>query len=171
MAFDVMDWLFGHSPELKKANKFTDQQQGFQQNLLQGMGQPIGSGLEYLQQILSGDPEALKAFEAPMMQQFEQDIIPGIAERFAGMGTAGAQDSSAFQQSLGRAGKELSTNLAAMKQGLMGQAMQQLQGLTGQGMQTGIENMYDPGSYGLVGGFLQGAGEGAGKAGMNYFLM
>jgi len=170
MAFDIMDWLFGHSPEMKQANRFSPEQQAFQQQLLGGLGMPMGSGLEYLQQILSGDPEAFAAFEAPIKQQFEQEVIPGISERFAGMGTGGAQDSSAFQQTLGRAGKELSTQLGALRAGLKNQALQQLQGLTGQGFQTGIENLYDPGSYGLVGGFLEGAGEGAGKAATSYFL-
>ncbi len=128
MAFNIMDWLFGHSPEMQQANKFTNQQQGYQQNMLQGLGQPTGSGLEYLQQILSGDDSAFADFEAPFKQQFDQETVPGIAERFAGMGSGGAQSSSAFQQTMGRAGTELSTQLAGLRAGLKGQAYNSYKG-------------------------------------------
>jgi len=170
MAFDLMDWLFGHSPEGKQMTTQTEGQTGFQNQLLGGLGGPTGQGMDWLQQILSGDEEAFKSFEAPLKAQFEREIVPGISERFAGMGTGGAQDSSAFQQTLGRAGQDLSMNLGALRSGLKMNALQQLQGLMNPAMKQSFENVYDPGAYGIVGGMMQGAGEGAGKAGMNYFL-
>jgi len=174
MAFDLGRWLFGSSPEMKQAPTMTDQQQQFQNMLLNMLGAPTGSGFDYLQQILSGDEEAFKAFEDPIKRQFEQEVVPGIAERFAGLGSGGAQNSSAMQQTLGRAGTELSQNLAQLRAGLKSDALSQLQGLMGFGQQQAFQPAYDPGGYGVVGGFLTGAGEGAGqalgKAGMNYFL-
>jgi len=174
MAFDLMDWLVGHSPEKKQFETLTGQQQDFQNMILNMLGGPTGMGFDFLQQILSGDEDAFKDFEAPIKRQFEQEVVPGIAERFAGMGTGGAQNSSAMQQTMGRAGTELSQNLAQLRSGLKMGALQQLQGLMQPGMQSAFENVYDPGSYGIVGGMLQGAGEGAGqaagKAGMQYFL-
>jgi len=170
MAFDIMDWLFGHSPEGKQMTTQSGGQTGLQNQLLGGLGGPTGQGMEWLQKILSGDEEAFKDFEAPMKAQFERETVPGISERFAGMGSGGAQDSSAFQQTLGRAGQDLSMNLGAMRSGLKMNALQQLQGLMNPAMKQGFENVYDPGSYGLVGGAAQGAAEGAGKAGMAYFL-
>lgn len=164
MAFNLQDFLFGHSPETKQAQTMTPEQQALQQLTVSGLGSPTSSALQYLQQILGGDEELMKQFEAPLMRQFEQEIVPGIAERFAGMGTGGAQDSSAFQQTLGRAGKELSTDLASLRAGLKSQAVQALQGLMGQGNQRAFENIYDPGSYGLVGGAAQGAAQGLGQA-------
>lgn len=85
-------------------------------------GQPIDvqqsplfqKGSSYLQSLLSGSPEATAAFEAPAMRQFQEQIVPGLAERFAGLG-AGAQSSSAFNQALGAAGAGLSENLAALR--------------------------------------------------------
>lgn len=170
MAFDLMDWLVGHSPEAKQLSTQTDQQNQFQEMILSMLGGPTSQGFDFLQQILSGDEDAFKDFEAPIKRQFEQEVVPGIAERFAGMGTGGAQNSSAMQQTMGRAGGELSQNLAQLRSGLKMGALQQLQGLMGVGQKQAVENVYDPGAYGVVGGLLQGAGEGAGKAGMQYFL-
>jgi len=166
----IMDWLFGHSPEMQQASRFTPEQQGYQNQLLGGLQQPTSSGMDWLQQLLSNDPSAFADFEAPYQQQFQQETLPSIAERFAGMGSGGAQSSSGFQQTLGRAGKELSTSLAALRLGLKGQAIQQLQGFGQQAQQPSFENVYDPGSYGIVGGFAQGAGQGLGQAGSKYFL-
>lgn len=104
------------------------QQQLFQQ-LLSGMfggGQnPLfGAGQNYLQQLLGGGPEATAAFEAPYLRQFQEQTVPGLAERFAGLGS-GAQSSSAFQQALGQAGAGLSENLASLRSGLQMQALPQ----------------------------------------------
>jgi len=171
MAFDIMDWLVGHSPKMKQTSKFTEPQQQFQEMLLSMLGGPTGQGMDWISQLLSGDEEAMKAFEAPAMRQFEQEVVPGIAERFAGMGTMGAGDSSAFQQTMGQAGKELSENLQQMRSGLKFNALQALQNFMNPAMAQGRENMYDPGSYGIAGGALQGIGQGAGQAaGMSMFL-
>jgi len=170
VAFDLMDWLIGHSPEMKQTPTMTEGQQNFQNMLLNMLSTPTGQGFDFLSQLLSGDENAFKSFEDPIKRQFEQEIVPGISERFAGMGSGGAQNSSAMQQTMGQAGKELSQNLAQMRSGLKMGALQQLQGLMGLGQQQSLQNVYDPGSYGLIGGMLQGAGEGAGKSGMKYFL-
>lgn len=69
-------------------------------------------GSSYLQNLLSGSPEATAAFEAPYMRQFNEQIVPGLAERFSGLG---AQSSSAFNQALSSAGAGLSENLASLR--------------------------------------------------------
>jgi hypothetical protein len=84
-------------------------------------------GSNYLQQLLSGSPESTQAFEAPAMRQFNEQIIPGLAERFSAMG-AGAQSSSAFQQALGQAGAGLSERLQALRSGLQMQGVNQALG-------------------------------------------
>lgn len=104
------------------------QQQGFSQLIQMLMGQLgggqglFGQGSNYLQNLLSGSPEAFSNFEAPFKRQFEQETVPGIAERFSGLGS-GAQSSSAFQQALGQAGAGLSENLASLRSGLQMQAL------------------------------------------------
>jgi hypothetical protein len=100
------------------------------QNILNGGGLQnnslFGTGSSYLQNLLSNAPGAFSAFEAPFLQNFEQNIAPGIAERFAGSGTgAGALSSSGFQNSLAQAGRNLQTDLAGLRSGLQMQALPQ----------------------------------------------
>ncbi len=82
------------------------------------------SGESYIQRLLGGDTEA---FEAPLMRQFREQTIPGIAERFSAAGS-GAQSSSAFQQALGAAGADLGERLGALRGGLQLQALPQALG-------------------------------------------
>ena len=88
----------------------------------QGPGQAEQSGLNYLQSIMSQDPEMMKQFEAPYMRQFNEEIVPQTAERFAGMG---GMNSSGFQQTMGQAGSSLMERLAVLRGGLGMQAAQQ----------------------------------------------
>lgn len=88
----------------------------------QGPGQAEQSGLNYLQGIMSQDPAMMKQFEAPYMRQFNEEVVPQIAERFAGMG---GMNSSGFQQTMGQAGSSLMERLAALRGGLGMAAAQQ----------------------------------------------
>lgn len=116
------------------------------------MGQAYGQGLGGLQEMMDPSSAAYQRFEAPHLQQFEQQTIPGLAERFAGAGPmGGALSSSGFGQSLGAAGSQLQTNLAGMKAGLQQQAirdiLQQYQGMTGQALSAKpFGYTYQPGS-------------------------
>ena len=131
-------------------------------------------GSNFLQQLLSGSPESTAAFEAPAMRQFNEQIVPGIAERFSGLG-AGAQSSSAFQQALGQAGAGLSENLQAMRSGLqfggLGHALNfsqqpisNYQGLAGLGLGTQMKG-FAPKQQGFLQQLLMALAGGAGQAG------
>lgn len=165
--------FFGTQDKVKQANLYTPQQQ---QGLANYFENPIqdsalyGAGSSYLQNLLgNNNPNAMAEFNAPYMQQFQQQIIPGLSERFAGMGTgAGALSSSAFNQTLAQAGSGLQATLAQLRQQLLGQASQQALGyaqqpysnlLGGLGMRQ-FENIYKPGTSGigqkLIGGGLGG---------------
>ena len=158
------NWWTGNAPQTQQLTQQTPEQQQLMKMLSGALGGATGSGMEWLQQILSGDPEAMAKFEAPMMRQFEQQTVPGIAERFAGAGSGGAMSSSAMNQSMGQAGRELQENLAAMRGGLQQNALTQLQGLLGIGFQPTFENLYTPGTQGFLGGAAQGFAQGAGQA-------
>lgn len=172
-------------------NTGTKQQSNFLQQLLgqlQGQSSNIGQnplfqqGSNFLQQLLSGSPESSQAFEAPAMRQFNEQIIPGIAERFSGLG-AGSQSSSAFQQALGQAGAGLSENLQAMRSGLqmnalpqaLGYAQQPIsnyQGLAGLGLGTqmkGFMPKQQPFWQQLLAGLSGGAGQLGSQLGVGYF--
>ena len=157
------DYMFGKEGGIEQASKFSPQQQQMFEQLMPLLQGAQGEGMEWLQQILSGDEDAFAKFEAPMKRQFEQETMPGIAERFAGAGSHGSLSSSGLNQSMGQAGRELSESLAGLRGGLQQNAMSQLQGLMGQGYQSTFENMYRQPTTGLVGGMMQGAGQGFGK--------
>ncbi len=160
---NFMDTLFGTSGGMQKESLLNPQQEGLNQQLLGGLGQPTGSGLEWLNMLMSQDPQAMQQFQAPMMRQFEQQTVPMIAERFAGMGSHGASSSSAMQQTMGQAGKELSESLGALRGNIGMQAMSQLQSLLGQSMRPTFENIYMQPTKGILGGAAEGFGEGLGK--------
>lgn len=108
-----------------------------------GLDQLLGMGLQNVD---------LGPIEQRAMQQFQQETVPSLAERFTSMG--GGQRSSAFGSTLGRAGGDLSSQLAALRPQL---GMQQLQ----MGMQPRFESIFQPQSPGgmqQLGAGLMGAG-------------
>lgn len=158
----IWDFLFGKKGKTEQLPAISPEQQQLLNQLLGGLSGPMGAGLGNLQQILSGDPEAFKAFEAPARTAFEQQTVPGIAERFSG---AGAQSSSAFGQTLGQAGANLEEQLSAQRAGLQSQALGQLSGLLGQGLGAKpFGYQQTPGSQGFIGGMAPGIGMGIGGA-------
>ena len=138
-------------------------------------------GSSFLQSLLSGSPEATAAFEAPFMRQFNEQIIPQLAERFSGMG-AGAQSSSAFQQALGQSGADLSERLASLKGnlGLQGagqalgyaqQPISNLQGLSQLGLGTSTKAFVPkqkPFWQSMLTSLAGGAGQAASSLGTMY---
>lgn len=114
----------GSKPELKKFETLNSGQKNLLTNLMKHLNlsqteatqNPLyQGGQSYLQSILSQDPEMMQQFEAPYMRQFQEEIVPQLAERFSGMG---ARNSSAFQQTLGAQGAGLMERLASMRAGL-----------------------------------------------------
>src|ERR1700733_2736423 len=85
-----------------------------------------GAGSDYLQKLLSNDPEAYKDFERPYIENFEQNVMPRIAERYGSVGTgAGGYNSSALTQAMAQAGKSLQTDLAAQRANLQQNSLPQ----------------------------------------------
>lgn len=160
---NIWKMLFGDKGRMKQAPTMTPQQQQLQGQLYSGLmgGQSQMPGMEYLQQLMSNDPSAFAAYEAPMMRQFQQEIAPGIAEQFAGMG-AGGLGSSAFQQQLASAGGRLSQDLGAQRANLRQGAMGQLQGMYGQAMQPQFQSYYQDPTQGMLPQLLGGMGAGMG---------
>jgi hypothetical protein len=88
-----------------KQKPMSDQEQQIMQYLL-------GSGLQGLQNPYEG----FQPIQDYATNQFNTDIIPGLAERFSSFGgSGGGQRSSAFQGALGQAGAGLAQNLALLK--------------------------------------------------------
>lgn len=171
----VNEFLMGSDSEMRPYNE--DSLQALM-SMLNGEGiegnQNFQGGSNFLQQLFGNDPSFWQNFEAPYMQNFNERIAPGIAERFAGMGTGGgALSSSGLNNSLAQAGRGLQSDLAAMRGGM------QLQGLNANlayaqqpyankmNAAQAIPNQYyeRPGEA----GFLQSMAPAAGKAATSYF--
>ena len=119
----------GSKGKFHQTPRYTPEQQGALDQLLrQGMSET--------------DSQAL---EQRYRKQFGETTVPGIAERFTGMGGGGGQRSSAFAGALGRAGGDLESQLAALRQQA---GMQKLQ----QGLQQRFDTQYMAGAPGVLGG-------------------
>jgi len=121
---------------------------------------------QILQQALSGLSQGGGGFgpiEQRETQRFQQETVPGIAERFTSMG-AGAQGSSGFAEALGGAGAQLGTGLGALRSQHELGRQSQLMSLLGMGLTPQEEITHfqqEPGFLGTAGsGLAQGLGYG-----------
>lgn len=158
MAF--LESLFGSPGRVEQVSRFTPQQQALQDQMISALG-PL---LQQLQQPANIDPILQQRKES-----FQTETIPGLAERFTGMGGS-AQRSSAFQGALGSAGAGLEKDLAALQAQTqlsdLGRLQQLFGGLSQGAFQPSFERDYVPGSQGAIPGLLapiaQGLGAGIG---------
>jgi hypothetical protein len=138
-----------------------------------GLGQGMQGGIDLQRQLMDPSSEAVNQFSQPYMNQFEQQTVPGLAERFAGMGgMGGGLSSSGFGQSLSSAGANLQSQLAQLKAGLGQQAAQSLMSQYGNMAGMGLSAQpfgYQQKAPSAFGGALQGWGQagfpGASQAG------
>lgn len=114
-----------------------------------GGGGAFGTAADYYRDLLSDKPADLEAFAAPEMRRFKEDIVPGLAEQFAGMGS-GALSSSAFRNATTRAGTDLAERIAGIRAGLRQNAAQGLMGLGQQGMQQYGQVVHRPYQQGFL---------------------
>lgn len=136
------DFLWGKDAELQQVPTGTEEQMQFGgkdliallQQMMQGGG-GFQQANQYDQNLLGNGPEAFNDFANPYMQQFQEQVLPQIAERFAGMG---ALSSSGFGQSLGGAASGLQSELAKLFTQLQGQAAGRQQNQFGQLSQLGL---------------------------------
>jgi len=119
------NFLFGRPDALKKVDTATDEQKALHNQILaqaMGMAQQ-GSGYQnaqnYYNSLFAPGNQAYENFSAPYMNQFQEQVLPQIAERFAG---SGVLSSSGFGQALGGAGAGLQAQLAQLFESLRSQA-------------------------------------------------
>jgi len=159
----LRDALFGKEGEFKQISTTTPAQQQLFSQILGGLGGLQGQGLGAIQSMLGGSQDFLSQLQAPALRQFQEQILPGIAERFSGLG---AQGSSAFGQQLGSAGAGLAEDLASQRAQLgmqsQQQGLQQLLALLGFSQGQQFETAFQPGQEGALGGILGGLGQGVG---------
>lgn len=165
MAF--LDFLLGKKEKTQEFRRFDPQQEQVLNQLLGGGQQLLPSGFEFLQNLLSQDPSQMQAFERPALRQFEEQIIPGIAERFTGRFGTGSMRSSAFGQQLGQAGAGLAEKLQAQRGGLGMQALSQLRAMLSPGLGQRTDTVFRPAQPGLLQSVLPGLIQSGGQAGLS----
>jgi hypothetical protein len=92
-------------------------------------GQLSGGLPQAFQQLFGmsqGNEDVFSKLEAPLLNKFNREILPGIANRYAGSGISG---SSGLQNSLASAATDLGTNLQAQRAQMMQQSMRDVLGL------------------------------------------
>jgi hypothetical protein len=153
-------WEEGREPSWQKVSNYNRGQEktlsnvNKQQNQLAQGGYKDAMGL--LSDYLNPQSDVYKNFEKPYLQQFEQQTIPQIAERFGGANAMGSGlMTSGFGQSLGAAGANLQTQLAQMKEQYRRQSINDLLNQYNQITNTSLnarpfENAYDPGQEGQL---------------------
>lgn len=174
-------YLSGNKDKVKNINQLTPEQQQLLQNYAQqimGMQAPGGAydlAQQYNTKLLSGDPEAYERWAAPYRQEFEQETIPMLSERFAGIGGGlggGVMGSSGFGQAIGGAGAKFQSNLAHLYENIRQQAADRIYGQynnLGQNVMgtRAFEPAYQPGSTGFGGqagaAIMQGLGQYTGQ--------
>jgi hypothetical protein len=147
------NFFWGQGPQNMQFGYYNpEQQQMFQQMLQSG------------QNMWQNPYEGFEPIRQNALNTFNQQVVPGLAERFGAM-TGGAMSSPAFASQLGAAGQQLSQGLAGMESQYGQQNRQQALQAMQMGGSRQFENMFMPRQPGLVESSIPGALQAAGKIG------
>lgn len=83
-------------------------------------------GLDLFSRLAGGDTSGFEQLEKPAMRQLQEQILPQVAQRYAGQGIRG---SSGLQTSLSSAAEKFGESLQSQRLGIQQQALNQLLGL------------------------------------------
>lgn len=159
-------FLFG-TPE-KRENVSTlrpEQEQLYNQlqqaNLQPGAGGSFGTAADYYRDLLSNNNADMGAFSAPELRRYNEDIVPGLSEQFAGMG-AGGLSSSGFRNAQTQGAVDLSERLAQIRANLRQSAAQGLTNIGQMGLNPYSQNMVtEQGSQGFLSAVAPAFGQAA----------
>lgn len=115
-----------------------------------GAGGAFGEAADYYRGNLSNNPQDFNAFAAPALRQYNQEIIPGISEQFAGFGSGGLS-SSEFRNAQTQGAVDLAERLGQLRASLRESSAQGLQNIGRTGLGNFSQNMVtQPGTEGLL---------------------
>ncbi len=115
-------------------------QQAVNAGLQPGAGGAFGQSADYYRNLLGDNNSDFNAFAAPQMRQYQQDIVPGISEQFAGMGSGGLS-SSGFRNAQIQGGVDLAERLGQIRANLRQAGAQGLQNIGQTGLGGFSQNM------------------------------
>lgn len=151
---NVSNFFMGTPGKFRQGSTLTPQQQTLFSQLLrsisgEGGGGAFGEAGDYYRSLLSDNPATFEQMAAPEMRRFREQIIPDLAEQFAGMGSGGLA-SSGFRNAAIGAGTDLSERLGALRAQLRQQGAAGLMGLGQEGLQRTTENVYQKAQPGFL---------------------
>ncbi len=116
---------------------------------------PLGSGLNFLRDRLSDNPDAFERIFAPSREHFKRITAPGISERLTSIGGEGR--SGAYAQTLGEAARGLERDIFADKERLKGDSFNQMLQLLMTALSPRQSHYAQPAREATPGFFHQGA--------------
>lgn len=129
-----------------------------------GAGGAFGTAADYYRNLLSDNSTDFNAFAAPALRQYNEDIVPGISEQFAGLGSGGLS-SSGFRNAQMQGATDLSERLGQLRANLRQFGAQGLANIGTQGLQNYSQNMVtEPGTQGFLSAAMPAVGYLAGTA-------
>lgn len=130
-----------------------------------GAGGAFGQSADYYRNLLGDNSADFNAFAAPQLRQYNQDIVPGIAEQFAGFGGSGSLGSSGYRNAQIQGATDLAERLGSIRAGLRQQGAQGLANIGQTGLQPYSQNMVaQPAHEGLLSSFAPAVGGAIGTA-------
>ncbi len=164
----IGNFFFGTPEKRENVSTLRPEQEGLYNQLLgagqgQGAGGAFGQSADYYRNLLSDDSQDYNAFAAPALRQYQQDIVPGLSEQFAGMG-AGGLGSSGFRNAQMQGATDLAERLGQIRANLRQQGAQGLANIGSMGLQNFSQNMVtQPGTPGLLGSISPAIGNAIGQ--------
>jgi len=152
----AMSLLTGSPEERENVSTLRpEQEETYQQlqNAAQGRGASgaFGTSADYYRDLMSNDNEDYNAFAQQALRQYNEDIVPGISEQFAGMGSGGLS-SSGFRNAQIQGATDLSERLGALRANLRQRGAEGLQNIGNSSLGNFSQNMVTKqGSQGLIG--------------------
>lgn len=159
----IGNFFFGTPERRENVSTLRPEQEGLYNQLVnagqgQGAGGAFGTAADYYRNLLSDENADYNAFAAPMLRQYNQDIVPGLSEQFAGMG-AGGLSSSGFRNAQLQGATDLAERLGAIRANLRQAGAAGLSNIGQMGLQNFSQNMVtQPGTPGLLGSIAPGIG-------------
>lgn len=157
------NFLFGTPETRENVSTLRPEQEGlYNQAVNAGMGSgaggAFGQSADYYRDVLDNNSDTFDRMAAPELRRYNQDIVPGLSEQFAGMGSGGLS-SSGFRNAQVQGATDLSERLGALRAQLRDSAARGLQGIGQTGLQNYSQNMTtQPGSEGFLSQIAPAAG-------------
>ncbi|HXQ38565.1 MAG TPA: hypothetical protein VN843_31480 [Anaerolineales bacterium] len=163
----IGNFLTGTPEKRENVSTLLPEQEGLYEQLVgagkgAGVGGAFGTSADYYRNLLNDNSADYQAFSAPMMRQYNQDIMPGISEQFAGMGSGGLS-SSGFRNAQVQGTTDLAERLGSIRANLRQAGAQGLQNIGQLGLGNYSQNMMtQPGTEGFLSQIAPLAGTAAG---------